>query len=395
MRHGVHTRDLKQTFFNNRFDPFKAIIALLIKSGNKERALEYADRAKAAALRDDLSSIRWSRFSNNKAVDENPSVEYIFTNEGLLIFFSDYGRVEVSFREVSRDAIGRQVNELLSSVRNHNPRAFAGLAKSLYQELIRPVEKYVGGWDARALVILPDGPLHLLPFAGLMDERGSFLLEKIPISYAPSRSVLRYCQSASPYRQAQENVRMLLIDGTRGLPHARDELDFISKIYRAGIRAGTGELLHLERYVQQSEIVHFAGHAVTEQEKTVLILQEGPKQINLDSGMVRRWDLSRAQLVNLAGCSTGIGPVAEGEAPWGLIPAFLNAGAHSIIASLLPVDDESTQKMNCMFYEFLKKGETKAKALQLAQQSLLRTTRQNPDGTPQSWIPYVLIGNPR
>lgn len=395
MRHDVRTRELKQTFFNNRYDPFKAIIALLLKSGTKVRALEFVDRAKAAALKEDMASTSRPHLAGEKAVNEDPTVEYFFSNDGLLIFFSGSGRVEVSFSKISSAELGRQVAKFINSTASGDSEEFDGLARSLYRELIGPVEKHVWEQDARTLVILPDGPLHLLPFAGLMDERDRFLIEKIPISYAPSRSVLRYCQSASPFMQGRENTRVLLIDGTRGLPHAQDELAFIAKLYGTSARTGINELQNMEHLVRKFEIVHFATHALIEQDKPVLILQGDSKEIHLDSGMFRGWDFSNAQLVNLAGCSTGIGPIAEGEAPWGLIPAFLNAGAHSIVASLLPVDDESTQKLNCLFYEFLKKGETKAKALQLAQHSLLHAARNNPRGTPRSWIPYILIGSPR
>jgi len=102
-----------------------------------------------------------------------------------------------------------------------------------------------------------------------------------------------------------------------------------------------------------------------------------------------------AYLVNLAGCSTGIGPLSEGEAPWGLVASFLNAGAPAIIASLLPVEDASTERLNCTFYEMLRQGASKAEALQGAQVGLLNSARANADIKPQSWIPYILMGNPR
>jgi len=143
-----------------------------------------------------------------------------------------------------------------------------------------------------------------------------------------------------------------------------------------------------------SNIIHFSGHAVMQQGRPVLLMQTSPLQIYLDARAICGWKMPKSVLVNLAGCSTGIGPIAEGESPWGLIPAFLDAGTPSIIASLMEVDDASTKRLSCHFYDLLKKGFGKAKALQQAQLALLQPNRSASIISPQSWIPYILVGNP-
>jgi CHAT domain-containing protein len=105
--------------------------------------------------------------------------------------------------------------------------------------------------------------------------------------------------------------------------------------------------------------------------------------------------MPNSELVNLAGCNTAIGPISEGEAPWGLIPAFLDAGTHAVLASLMEVDDASTKRLNCQFYDLLHKGLSKAKALQLAQIDLLNCFHFDCTNKLQSWLPYILVGNPR
>jgi CHAT domain-containing protein len=142
-------------------------------------------------------------------------------------------------------------------------------------------------------------------------------------------------------------------------------------------------------------ILHFSGHATLVQGQPVLMLQKNPKEVVLDCAMIRSWKMPRCRLVNLAGCSTGIGPVAEGESPWGLIPAFLDAGASSIVASLMDVDDASTRIISRRFYDQLQNGAGIAKALQSAQLSVLNSVRSGSNFQPQSWTPYVLVGNPR
>jgi CHAT domain-containing protein len=66
------------------------------------------------------------------------------------------------------------------------------------------------------------------------------------------------------------------------------------------------------------------------------MLDPVPHPAYLDSKTIASWHLRKNRLVTLAGCETGVGPQAEGETPWGLIPAFLEAGAPALIVSLLP-----------------------------------------------------------
>jgi len=244
-------------------------------------------------------------------------------------------------------------------------------------------------------MILPDGPLHLLPFAGLQDAQRQFLIEKTPVAFAPSRSVLRHCLVSSQAKNAGP-FSAALIDGSAALPSAQKELAFLSRLYGKDASILTPrDLLTIGQKVGAADFVHFSGHAVDVQGKPALLLRAGPNERCLNCQMIGAWKLKRARLINLAGCSTGTGPLSEGESPWGLIPAFLNAGAPSIIASLMPVDDASTEHLNCQFYELLQKGVSKAQALQKAQVALLNAARSRSDGKPHSWIPYILVGNPQ
>jgi CHAT domain-containing protein len=268
------------------------------------------------------------------------------------------------------------------------------MARLLYDELIAPIEKYALGDSSSPLVILPDGPLHFLPFTGLQDRNGRFLIEKTALAFAPSRSVLKHCLSSSFGKTAENHA--VLIDGSSSLPSAREELVYLSKLYgkNASILA-PADMRAFSRVVANSDILHFSGHADIIHGKPVLLLQRSPSEIHLDCQAIQSWRMPHVRLVNLAGCSTGIGPLSEGEAPWGLIPAFLNAGAPAIIASLMPVDDSSTRRLNLKFYDLFKNGAGKAKALQQAQLEILDSVRSGSNANPRFWIPYILVGNPQ
>ncbi|MEH1932165.1 MAG: CHAT domain-containing protein [Nostoc sp.] len=69
---------------------------------------------------------------------------------------------------------------------------------------------------------------------------------------------------------------------------------------------------------------------------------------------------------------------------------FERAGAKAVMASLWAVDDEATQQLMVQFYQNLKQGMTKGKALQKAKLKLIAHHRHA-----YYWSPFVLIGDAR
>jgi CHAT domain-containing protein len=402
MRGGIEPSN-RQAFLTNRFDPYKSLVSLLHHTADNDRTLlEYIDKAKSITLKEQLQLLqpaveRGEHIRNQSAKYEIlPIIEYFFTRDGLLISSTQGGKTEVFSTNLTAENLSREILEYTDSIRSNDEKKFTGLARRLYGELIAPVEKYALAGGSDVLVILPDGPLHLLPFAGLEDEYGRFLIEKKAVVFAPSRTVFNHCISSRSEASSGHNPDVLLIDGSTNLPNAREEVAHLADLYgRSATLLRPKDLQAFGQAATRSEIIHFAGHAVTRFGKSALVLRTVPDEIYLDTGSISSWKLPKTQLVNLAGCSTAIGPIGEGEAPWGLVPAFLNAGAHAIIASLTPVDDASTKLLTYRFYDQLGKGIGKAKALQTAQLELLNSARSGENIRPQSWIPYILIGNPQ
>src|SRR5262249_31136537 len=64
-------------------------------------------------------------------------------------------------------------------------------------------------------------------------------------------------------------------------------------------------------------------------------------------------DLSACELAVLSACETGRGRVAGGEGVIGLQRSFHAAGARTLMASLLKVDDEATRELMTAFYDNL------------------------------------------
>jgi CHAT domain-containing protein len=119
-------------------------------------------------------------------------------------------------------------------------------------------------------------------------------------------------------------------------------------------------------------------------------------------------NLSRAELVVLSACETGLGQAAGGEGLLGLQRAFQAAGAKTVIASLWNVDDVATRDLMERFYDNLwNKNMGKLEALREAQlwmlkergpRGLTRIEGDREQGTgsrlpPYYWAAWVLSGD--
>lgn len=105
-------------------------------------------------------------------------------------------------------------------------------------------------------------------------------------------------------------------------------------------------------------------------------------------------DLSRADLVVLSACETGIGSARAGEGMIGLRRAFRLAGARTVVSSLWSVQDEVTRDLMVAFYRNLwLRGQSRSQALRVAQLEILQKNRiETGHGLPMTWGAFVLDG---
>jgi CHAT domain-containing protein/tetratricopeptide (TPR) repeat protein len=93
------------------------------------------------------------------------------------------------------------------------------------------------------------------------------------------------------------------------------------------------------------------------------------------------------ELLVLTACETAVG---SDRAALGIAGISLQAGAHSAVASLWQVEDQATAELVHLFYQNLKQGMGRAKALQSAQKTWLQ---QHPGSHPGYWAALILVGN--
>jgi CHAT domain-containing protein/tetratricopeptide (TPR) repeat protein len=327
-------------------------------------------------------------------------------------------RLDITLPKVRAD-VGR-FRRLLQTESPVGPAPLRALAAELGGALLGPAAELIG--RAERLLILPDGPLHLIPFAVLADPAapggGRYLVEAKPVHTAASATVFA---EVKKLRRPQRQARLFALGdpdyGSAGsarsralrergldllpLPGPRREVQTIERLYPAGSRVLLGADATEEgarKAGREPSLLHFASHAVADAASpldSALILslpaEWKPGQPN---GLLQAWEILEqvrldADLVALSACGTALGQEMSGEGVLGLTRAFQYAGARTVLASLWAVSDESTALLMGRFYDGLRQGQTKDAALRRAQVEMLRGARSHP----ALWAAFQLSGD--
>jgi CHAT domain-containing protein len=149
------------------------------------------------------------------------------------------------------------------------------------------------------------------------------------------------------------------------------------------------------------DVIHLATHAVAEDKQplySTLIL--APDAEALEDGLLQAFEVLRntlrAKLVVLSACETALGPLRRGEGLVGLVSAFRQAGAQSVLATQWSVDESSAELM-ASFYKAFTGGKDMSEALReaklRARKGRLRLGAvEVSTAHPFFWAPFVLIG---
>ena len=346
----------------------KAYTRLLIQL--RERSPDYARFISPRTL-------SWKSIASRLKPDE-VLLEYLLGDSTSTVFVLTRDTVAAIDLKADRDVLANLVEFARRTMEKPASASSADLwrvpLRRLYLQLIDPVEQrgYLRG--KRALVIAPHGELHFLPFGALIQagRTDHFLAERMQIVYTPSATAWVQL-SLRPGTVSPQSVLALAPHIDR-LPASRDEVLAIGRIYgssatvRMGSQASEGEL---RRDLPRAGTVHLATFGVLNKHNPLFSFVElapsGKDDGHLEVNEVFGLGL-KGQLVVLSACQTALGSGAISDVPpgddWvGLVEAFLQAGAGSVLASLWPVDDRATATLMEEFYKRAAKGQAPIAAL--------------------------------
>lgn len=292
------------------------------------------------------------------------------------------------------------------------------------------------------LILLPDGALHLMPFAALPQPPASAGTSSRPLIWmhevvtVPSASVLAWQRRTLPSRPRPTGEVAVIADpvfssaderlsGTAtaktalpaDLERALEVFD-LRRLERLPATALEAEavLAHVprgktlraldfdaNRELAESDvlgdyrILHFATHGLLHPVHPGLsgiVLSLVDEQGHPRDGFLRAHDIAAlrlpADLVVLSACQTGLGHEIRGEGLVGLSQAFFTAGAHRLIVSLWKVSDASTARLMATFYQHLFRDRlSPAAALRRAQLALLADDATR---APYYWAGFGVLG---
>ena len=258
------------------------------------------------------------------------------------------------------------------------------------------------------LVVVPDGPLCLAPFAAFLDSESKYLSESMRIRILPSLMCMKLID-ASPKEYHNKSGALLvgnpcLKDFTTlfgenkylPLPCAEKEVEMIGNML--GIHPLTGKeatKAEVLKRIGSVVLVHIAAHGKIETGEIALAPNPQRKyrrpeeqDFRLTISDVQAAKL-RAKLVVLSCCHSAQGKVSS-EGVVGIARAFLGAGARSVVVALWSIDDEATMEFMRSFYQHLKDGNSASVSLNRAMKCLRESEDFN---APRFWAPFVLIGD--
>jgi CHAT domain-containing protein/tetratricopeptide (TPR) repeat protein len=297
-------------------------------------------------------------------------------------------------------------------------------ASELYTLLVAPAEKHLA--PAARVVISPDGPLHLLPFAALVRQDqplvgwrpvhvtpsvtayGEILKGRTPGGRGWERDLVAFGDPLHTYERPGDGVAAPAEEPRRGrrlepIPFARREAHALGALFPFRSRVFVGASATEEQAktaLRNVRYVHFACHGLLDRRlplDSALALasprRSGPRGEN---GLLQAWEILEqvrldADLVTMSACESGLGTEMSGEGLLGLTRAFLHAGARSVVASLWSVSDRSTADVMERFYRRLANGEPKDEALRAAQLEMIRAG--GPRSHPFYWAAFHLVGD--
>jgi len=303
--------------------------------------------------------------------------------------------IEASSRELSVLAHRLRKNiraEVESSEARHFRNEAERAAADLFERILGPVWRSIEG--ASHLVILPDGPLNEIPFAALKLKRdGSegeevFLVEEASLSFGLSLEVVRRARRAGCGENLAQPSSVVAFGepvyrSEPELPGTAAELVSIAASFPGRVVEYRREEANETRAKQidpDTTILHLAMHAEADPLYPLngRLFFSDLDERTLEDGSLRAWEIMdtlrlNGTLVTLSACETALGAEVPGEGVFGLVRAFLYAGASGTVGTLWRVGDSESTSLIADFYEGLAGGHRPAAALAQAQRKAIRS----------------------
>ncbi len=355
-----------------------------------------------------------------KLPNNTTAIRYIYTTEQLYAVV--ISKNDTKLFKINQTSVKEQILKLIdekSSFKNN-----FSILNNLYTTLWKPFENQI---KTNNVVIIPDRDLFNLNFEMLTTKvitsnkelAISSLLKKYTISYNYSLFLIdnkikiigykdNFVAFVPEFNDKMKSDYKVLIQDSLSLdktyltllpqPFSKDLAQNSTRLF-SGIsflnEKASKQIFTNE--AKEHKIIHIGTHAESNNispELSRLVFAKSSDSINdnyLYTYEIYNENLS-SNLAILTACETGKPTYQAGEGMISLAHAFNYAGSESILTSLWKIDEQSSAKIIELFYQNIKKGLPKNKALKQAKLDYLATA-EGRTLHPQYWAGLVLIGD--
>jgi hypothetical protein len=298
----------------------------------------------------------------------------------------------IRYRQLLQGARGADLRGFVAAAQAQpDPPALAALQARLSAQLLGGLTAGDRLQGIDHLILVPNGPLHWLPWATLRWDGQTLLPERFALSQLGAASLLAAVKS--DLQEAPLGERLFALGDplppeprwTR-LPQAAAELDAVASYFPPTHLYKDQEAVRatMQQADLRGAVVHLAVHGEAGGPgSTHLVLSDGYISDNDILGL----QVAGSPMVVLSACESGVGEQLSGDEVVSLANAFLSAGARSVVSTLWPVPDAGTRALMTRFYAHLAAGQGKAAALAQAQRELIAADRP-----PADWAGVVVTG---
>ena len=223
-------------------------------------------------------------------------------------------------------------------------------ANRLDRLLFQPVAAAV---EDRSVVLVPTGTMHVLPWSALASFRGRSL------SVAPSAELwLR--TAARP--EGPAGARKVLVAGP-GLATAGPEISELAGAYPEAtvLEGATATASNVAAALDGAGLAHVAAHGTFRSDNPLfssIRLADGPLTVHDLEGL-----RATPVCLVLSACDTGLSTVHPGNELMGMSSAVLGLGSTNVVASVVPVPDDTARVVMVDFHRRLRNGAPTPQAL--------------------------------
>lgn len=328
----------------------------------------------------------------------------IILNDRLEIIVYRNQKLKHYSSKVDKQEIEQISQKISNNLKQHNNREETEIlsdAQKLYNLLFKQLAPDLEKNQVKTLVFVLEGVLRNIPMAILHDGTHYLAEKNYSIALVPSLQLL----DAKPLNRSQLTILGAgLTEKTSNFPplqFTETELKEIQKILNSARepllnKKFTEHNIQNQLKLRPASVIHLATHAKFSSDigETFIVTGEGNigvQELNNFLQTQTRNSQEKLELFTLSACETA---KDDKQAALGLAGVAVKAGAKSTLATLWPVNDESTAILMIEFYKELKSGNSNDKNIAEALRRAQMTLKNNNNWKdPYYWAPFVLVGN--